>query len=173
MMLVAVAVVVMVFAGFSYWRLASAAPVPVEAPEAQRVLAAQEQLDHFGILIPAYLPKEFNRANVDVSVKNNGPSGETGVDLVYRTGKGETLFIRQWVPANPALETLAGSRPIQTKWGKSWLLTQGRNLIALWVDIGQLRVSLSTHNIDRVSREQLVLTGPQRYCPPSPHGKHP
>jgi len=138
-------------------RLVSIEPAPIAPPEADKVLAAQESLGNFGILIPAYLPKRFNRADVDIKVSQNGPSGEPSVDMVYKTKKNQAIFVRQWVPANPDMETLYGSRPIETKWGKSYLLTQTKALIALWVDVGPLRISVSTRNLEVVSREQLVL----------------
>ncbi len=155
--LITPAALIAVIVGVALWKWAATPPAPTEPPEATRILSAQESTKNFGILIPAYLPKAFNRAGVEIAVSQGGPAGEPQVDLAYRTSRGASLFIRQWVPANPELETLSGSRPIQTKWGKGWLLTQGKSLIAVWVDVGPLRVSLSTHNIDVLSREQLVM----------------
>jgi hypothetical protein len=153
-----IAAIVLVLASLVTWKLVTAAPAPIEPPEAVKVLAAQENLKNFGILIPGYLPKGFNREAVDIKVNNNGPASEPAVDMVYRTPEGASIFLRQWVPGNPELETLSGSRLIETKWGKSYLLTQSTmGLIAVWVDIGPLRVSISTSNRDKVSREQLVL----------------
>jgi hypothetical protein len=140
------------------WKLASTPPSPTEPPEAAKVLAAQENLDNFGILIPAYLPEGFDRTGVTINFDQNGQAGEPAVNITYRTRKGAAIFIQQWVPANPQIETLSGSRIIETKWGKSWLLTQGtEGLIAVWVDIGPLRVSLASSDRVAVSREQLVL----------------
>jgi hypothetical protein len=79
------------------------------------------------------------------------------VELAYRYWRGGTVFIREWVPVNPDRETLAGSRPIQTKWGKGYLLTHaGQTLSVLWVDIGPLRASVYTNDLNIVSREQLL-----------------
>jgi hypothetical protein len=140
------------------WRTLGAVPAPTEAPEATKVLAAQQDLKNFGILIPGYLPKGFDRAKVEVQVNQNGPAGEPAVDMVYRKGTSGAIFVHQWVPVNADLETLNGSRIIETKWGKSWLLTEGTDgLIAVWVDIGPLRVSLSSPDQQSVSRQQLVL----------------
>ncbi|MGE5140670.1 MAG: cupredoxin domain-containing protein, partial [Rudaea sp.] len=100
-----------------------------------------------------------NRYGVEVKVNQQGPSGEPMTELTYRTAGGAALFVRQWVPVNPDMEILSGSRPIQTKWGKGWLLTQAKSLIAEWVDIGPLRVSLFTNNLNLVSREELVQIG--------------
>lgn len=128
---------------------------PTEAPEAQKVLDVQAGMP-FQILIPSYLPKDFEREKMEIDVNQSGPGGEPMVQLTYRTRRGQALFVRQWVPVNPDLETLAGSRPIQTKWGKGWLLRQGEGLLAIWADIGPLRVSIFTRNQDILPREHLL-----------------
>ena len=87
---------------------------PTEAPEAQKVLDVQADMP-FQILIPAFLPKEFDRENMLVDVRQTGPGGEPMAQLTYPTRKGKPLFIRQWVPVNPEKEILAASRPVQTK----------------------------------------------------------
>jgi len=89
-------------------------------------------------------------------VSESGPGGEPMTQLSYRTKRGATLFVRQWVPANPDMEILSGSRPIQTKWGKGWLLTQGNSMAAVWVDIGPLRVSVYSPSLKVVPSEHLV-----------------
>jgi hypothetical protein len=128
---------------------------PEEAPEAQKVLDLQADMP-FQILIPAFLPKEFDRAAAEIDVGMTGPGGEPMAQLTYRTKKGETLFIREWVPVNPDKEILAGSRPIETKWGQGWFLRQGEGLIAIWVDIGPLRASIYTTDQDVMPREELL-----------------
>ena len=132
----------------------------MEAPEAAKVLAVQASMP-FQILIPAYMPQEFDRTGVDIQVNQAGPGGEPMVQLTYRSPRGVTLFAREWVPVNPAMEVLANSRPIQTKWGQGWLLTQisgaqSNGLVALWVDVGPLRVSIYTPNHDVLAPEQLL-----------------
>jgi len=138
-----------------WWAARGRAAEPQEAPEAQRVLDVQANMP-FQILIPAYLPKVFDRAAMQIDVSQSGPGGEPMVQLTYRTAKGATLFIRQWVPVNPDKEILAASRPIQTKWGQGWFLRQGENLAAIWVDIGPLRASIYTRNQDVLPRESLL-----------------
>jgi hypothetical protein len=153
-----IAGLVVILSAALVWKFVTTPPATTEPPEAAKVLAAQANLKNFGILIPAYLPKGFNRADVQIDVTQNGPAGEPAAEMVYRTSKGASLFVAQWVPANSGLETLNGSRIIETKWGKSYLLTHStEGLIAVWVDIGALRVSLSTADRSVVSREQLVL----------------
>jgi hypothetical protein len=157
--LLSVVALIIVAGSMLTWKVVTAAPeAPSDPPEMGKILKAQEQTGNFGILIPGYLPKDFDR--VGASVKVTTDSGVPAVDLIYSTREGASIYIHQWVPPNPALETLAGSRIIETKWGKGYLLTQGLDgLIALWVDIGQLRISLSSVNRDVVSREQLVQVG--------------
>jgi hypothetical protein len=133
-------------------------PVLLAAPEAEQIIAAQQDLK-FGILIPTYMPKGFDRETVELKVNPAGASGEPVVDLTYRnTGKKAAIFFRQWVPGNPDRETLNKSVPIETLWGKGWLMTQGgeEGIGTLWVLVGQLRVSVSTSNLKVVSAEQLL-----------------
>jgi hypothetical protein len=135
--------------------LRNRAAQPTEAPEAEKVLTLQAQMP-FQILIPAYLPKAFNRAEVEIDVNQLGPGSEPMVMLTYRTRKGETLYLREWVPINPDMETLAGSHPVQTKWGKGWLLRQGESLVALWSDIGPMRVSIYSSDTIELPAEQIL-----------------
>jgi hypothetical protein len=53
------------------------------------------------------------------------------------------------------METLAGSRPIETKWGKGWLL-QHKGLTAIWADVGATRVSVFSPDVKELTREQLL-----------------
>ena len=147
-------VVVAVVAG-AWLAFRGRASVSAEAPEAQKVLDVQATMP-FQILIPAYLPKEFDRAGMQIDVNQSGPGGEPMVQLTYRTRKGATLYVREWVPVNPALETLAASRPVETKWGQGWLLRQGEELVAIWVDIGPLRSSIYTRDQAIVDPEHLL-----------------
>lgn len=137
----------------------SSQPAYVVAPEAKKIMAAQEGMK-FGILIPSYMPGGFDREAVDLKVDMaSGPSGEPQAMLTYRNlGKQAAIFIKQWVPGNPAMETLIKSVPIETKWGKGWLMTQGgkEGIGNIWVSIGQLRVSVSSTNLSIVSPEQLL-----------------
>jgi hypothetical protein len=128
---------------------------PTEAPEAQQVLDVQAGMP-FQILIPAFLPRPFDRPAMEIDVSSTGPGGEPMVQLVYRTHKGQALFIREWVPVNPDKEILASSRPIETKWGPGWMLRQGEDLLALWVDIGPLRASIYTRDQTLIPRETLL-----------------
>jgi hypothetical protein len=128
---------------------------PTEAPEAQRVLDVQADMP-FQILIPAFLPKEFDRENMQIDVRQTGPGGEPMAELTYPARRGVPLFIRQWVPVNPDREILAASRPVQTKWGQGWLLKQGEGLIAIWIDIGPLRASIYTSDQRVIDKEHLL-----------------
>jgi hypothetical protein len=130
-------------------------PTSTEAPEAQRILDVQQNMP-FQILIPGYLPRQFDRADVGIKVNESGPGGEPMVQLTYSTSREQTLYVEEWVPINPEKEILASSRPIQTKWGRGWLLSQGKSLTALWVDVGPLRTSIYTSATDLLSREGVL-----------------
>lgn len=135
-------------------------PKYTDPPEAQKILAAQQGLD-FGILIPAYLPNGFDRENVSIKLIPSGPSGKPSVELTYRgTGWGKSgavIYVTQWIPADPSLEILSGSHPIETRWGKGYLFVpSGNNLGTIWVDVGPLRVSISTNKITVLKREDLL-----------------
>ena len=138
------------------WAVIQAQPEqPKEAPEAQQVLELQANMP-FQILIPAYLPKDFIRAKTEITVNQAGPGDEPLVEIVYRTRRGETIYIREWVPVNPELEILAGSRPIETSWGPGWLLRQGEDLMTIWVDIGPLRVAIFTYDQNLIDQQHLL-----------------
>jgi hypothetical protein len=156
-MVAAVMLVVLISAAGFWIDRTYIASRPVEAPEAGKVLAVQDKMP-FQILIPAYLPEAFDRASVEVNVQQTGPSGEPMIQLTYHTRQGASLFVRQWVPAGLNKETLAGSWPIDTRWGDGSLLTQDDNLIVIWADIGPLRVSVFSSNTDILSTEQIVAT---------------
>ncbi len=127
-----------------------------EPPEAGKVLAVQASMP-FQILIPAYMPEAFDRAGAEIQANLAGPGGEPMVEVAYYDGWRASLFIRQWVPIHPDAEILGKSRPIQTKWGQGWLLApQNGNVLAIWVDVGPLRVAIMTHYVDVVSQEQLL-----------------
>jgi hypothetical protein len=133
----------------------SRASTPREAPEAQRILEVQGEMP-FQIMIPAYLPNTFLREQVGIDINQQGPGGEPLAQLSYRTKRGVTLHIKEWVPIDPAKEILAGSRPVETRWGRAWFLRQGEGLMAIWVDIGPTRASIFTANQQELSKEELL-----------------
>jgi len=138
------------------WVARSAAQTPRDPPEASKVLAVQAGMP-FQILIPAFLPADFVRGNLEIQVNHAGPGGEPMALLTYRTRSGKALFIQEWVPINPDMEILANSTPVNTKWGKAWLLALTDNsLIALWVDIGPLRASIYTHDLNILPLQRLL-----------------
>jgi hypothetical protein len=137
------------------WQVSGREPEMREAPEAQKILDVQANMP-FQILIPAYLPRKFVRESVQIDVQQLGPGGEPMVQLAYRTKDGQILFLREWVPVNPDKEILAAARPVQTLWGTGWLRKQGESLIALWTDVGPLRVSTYANSQKVVSQEEVL-----------------
>jgi hypothetical protein len=129
------------------------------APEADRVLRAQSRLP-FQVLIPAYLPAGFDREGADVSV-SGGDKGQAGkasgqaARISYRNRlSGAMVFISEWVPISPTLETLVGAQPIETKWGRGQLLAnEDSGFSTLWADLGGLRVAVESPRSDQVSPE--------------------
>lgn len=137
------------------WQVSGREPETREAPEAQKILDVQANMP-FQILIPAFLPKKFIREAVEIDIAQLGPGGEPMVQLAYPTKDGEILFLRQWLPVNPEKEILAAARPVQTLWGTGWLRRQGESLIALWTDVGPLRVSTYANSQQIVSQEEVL-----------------
>jgi len=143
------AALLIVVAALAAWSSAcgDSPAVATEAPEAKTVLAVQKKMP-FQIMIPAFLPKDFDRAGMKLKIDQAGPGGEPMVELVYSTEEGKTVTVQEWVPVNPDLESLAASRPIETKWGRGWFLKQGEDLVAVWTDVGPTRVSVFTTSLD-------------------------
>ena len=54
----------------------------------------------FQVLIPAYLPKFFNREKVEIITDQPGPNGEKMIQLIYSTRKGDTLTLSEWLPVD-------------------------------------------------------------------------
>lgn len=81
--------------GFFYFKINSSRSH--EAPETERVLTAQADLP-FQVLIPAYMPKQFDRKKVEVITDQIGPNGEKMIQLIYSTRKGDSLTLSEWLP---------------------------------------------------------------------------
>jgi len=127
----------LVVAGLStagYLWLRSSATKPREAPELEKVLAAQAEMP-FQVLIPAYLPAAFDRKQVKINTQLSGPRGEPMIELVYSTRRGDTLALREWLPADQGTETQAGRRGCCCR-GAALC-----NLLEVGVEVGSLRVT--------------------------------
>jgi hypothetical protein len=154
--IVAGGLVVMLISAVGFWLArAQVFSQSAEAPEASKVLVVQEKMP-FRILIPAYLPEAFDRAGVEVDIQQSSPSGEPMVQLTYHSSQGAVLFVHQWLPTNPKKEILASSFPVDTRWGDGYMLTQEESLIAIWADVGPLRVSVFSSNTEVLSTEQIL-----------------
>ncbi len=103
--LVGITIASVLFVLFGFLFLRSRQDSPGEAPEAEAVLNAQMEMP-FQILIPAYLPKEFVRKKTQVNLDKVGPQGELMVQLVYTTGRGDTLDIFEWLPGERDVESV-------------------------------------------------------------------
>ena len=64
------------------------------------------------------------------------------------------IFVSEWMPISPTLETLVGARPIETKWGRGYLLADAQSgLTTVWADVGGLRIAVDSPRGDPVSAE--------------------
>jgi hypothetical protein len=96
--LLGLALAVLAISGFTLLRGSFADPK--EAPEAALILDAQAGLP-FQVLIPAYLPAGFKRAQVQVDPHLTGPAGEPMIQIRYPGRAGSALIFREWLPAQP------------------------------------------------------------------------
>ncbi|MBI4785501.1 MAG: cupredoxin domain-containing protein [Chloroflexi bacterium] len=124
------------------------------APEAARILAAQAGLP-FQVLIPAYLPSGLDRANVKIQVSPPSSGRGPTVELEYR-GPASAVIVREWMPGRASQETLIGALPIDTKWGKGLLRAESQQTLAVWADIGSVRVGVYSPPGSVLSREELL-----------------
>ncbi len=153
--MLAVAIIFLLLAAVAVWQYQRITQGKRDAPEAETILSAQAGTP-FQILIPAFMPQQFIREEVSIMLNEVGPGGEPMVQLAYHDKDGNSLFLREWVPINPDKEVLAGSRPVETSWGRGWLLKQGEELVALWTDVGPLRISIYSPFASLVSAEEIL-----------------
>lgn len=128
---------------------------PREAPEAERVLKAQMDLP-FQVLIPAYLPKAFNREKMELVTGRSGPNGEKLVKLIYSTRQGDSITFREWLPTNdesntPAADTTRCLCLCQTN--------KQCSMEGMELNVGSVRVRMefSTPNLVYYEEMQLML----------------
>lgn len=134
--------------GFFLWQRSLSAPR--EAPEAEKVLAAQVDMP-FQVLIPAYLPEAFNRRKMEIKRDQAGPAGEAMIQLVYPTRQGITLVVKEWIPA----QSNAGSNGMHCLCiCKSQTQCQ---MFGMEVSVGQVRVRLELSVQNVLSYEQIQL----------------
>jgi hypothetical protein len=143
----------LLLAGFFWFTFDSSEPR--KAPEAERVLATQAELP-FQVLIPAYLPKQFNRKRVEILSDQTGPNGERMIQLIYSTRKGDSLTLSEWLPsAQDSGKTVSNTRHClcicQT--------VQQCSMVGMELNVGsvQIRVEFSTPNLLYYDQLQLVL----------------
>jgi hypothetical protein len=129
-------------------------PEPREAPEAERVLSAQAGMP-FQVLIPAYLPKVFNRERMEIITDRPGPEGEEMVQLIYSTRKGYSLTLSEWIPIQDSNRVASNVRRCRCicRTGKQC------NMAGMELDVGsvRVRVEFSAPNLLAYDQFQLVL----------------
>ena len=128
---------------------------PREAPEAERVLSAQVGMP-FQILIPAYLPKVFDREGMEIITDRSGPRGEAMIQLIYSTHKGYSLTLSEWIPNNQ------GPNQVASHVRQCLCICQtGKqcNMVGmeLYVESVRVKVEFSTPNLLAYDQLQFVL----------------
>jgi hypothetical protein len=143
----------LLIAGFVWFQIRSAGPR--EAPEAEQVLNAQSELP-FQVLIPAYLPKQFNRTKMQILTDRPGPNGEKMIQLIYSTRKGDTLTLSEWLPMDSSSgKTVSNIR-------RCLCLCQTArqcNMVGMELSVGlvQIKLEFSTPNLIYYDQMQLML----------------
>jgi hypothetical protein len=145
---------VALLAASAFWIGAGRSEAAARAPEADKVLDAQTSLP-FQVLIPGYLPPGFDRKQAEMRVIQPGNGRRPAVQIRYQSREASAaLFVSEWIPISPTLETLVGSRPIETKWGRGFLLTDSvSGHSTIWADVGLLRVAVDSTKGEPVSPE--------------------
>ena len=125
---------------------------PREAPEAEKILSAQTELP-FQVLIPAYMPKLFNREKVEIIADQLGPNGEKMIRLIYSTRKGDSLTLSEWMPANQGSGKVLSNCLCVCQTG------QQCNVVGMELNVGSVRVKIefSTPNLLYYDQMQFML----------------
>ncbi len=110
----------------------------------------------FQIMIPSYLPKDFDRENVEIAVDQAGPGGEPMVQLAYRTEEGRQGHAPGMGAGQPGLEILNASQSHPDQVGPGLAPESGGATRRIWADVGPTRVSVYTADVAVVSDEQLL-----------------
>jgi hypothetical protein len=141
------------FAGFIW--LKNNPSEPREAPEAERVLAAQAGLP-FQVLIPAYLPQPFNRKQVEIITDRSGPNGEEMIQLIYATRNGYSITLSEWIPAP------LGSSATASNERRCLCICRSNtqcNMVGMELSVGlvRIKVEFSVSNLLPYDQLQLLL----------------
>jgi len=145
--------VAFLLSGF-FWLMISTSK-PREAPEAERILTAQADMP-FQVLIPAYLPKLFNREKVAIITDQPGPNGEKMIRLIYSRRKGDSLTLSEWVPIDQS------SAKVTANMRRCLCVCQTNqqcNMVGMELSVGsvQVKIEFSTPNLLAYDQMQFVL----------------
>jgi hypothetical protein len=159
-----VILVLAILAGGSFWLARDYFTQPREAPEAERVLSAQAALP-FQVLIPAYLPRWFEREAVEILTGQPGPNGEEMVRLIYSTRDGYSLTFSEWLPEEPAGSGSGTKRCIclctsrRRSHAQAGHQASGCSMLGMELAVGavHVKVEFSTPNLMPYEELQFVL----------------
>lgn len=150
---------------------------PKPAPEADRILQTQAALP-FQPLIPAFLPTQFNRAEVEILTDKPGPKGEIMLQLVYTTDDNQTLTLSEYIPQGqivnnakvtdqsltqayfPLLSNLstgAGMQGCMCRQQSQSTYTESTFTNSAVIDLGPLHVTADRSSSQFVTDEQLLV----------------
>ena len=105
---------------------AAGSPSPPKRPKRRQVLDVQAGMP-FQILIPAYLPKGFDRAGMEIDVNSSRPGRRAdGAAHLPHRARARPSSSASGCRSTPTRRSSPASRPIETKWGPGWMLRQGR-----------------------------------------------
>jgi hypothetical protein len=130
-----------------------------EAPEAERVLSAQVEMP-FQVLIPAYLPKAFQREKMEIITDQAGPNGEKMVKLIYSTRKGDSIAFSEWLPsAGGMVENTRRCLCVCQTNKQSHGDASQCNMVGMELSVGTVRVKVefSAPNLVYYNEMQLML----------------
>ena len=107
----------------------------------------------FQVLIPAYMPKLFNREKMEIITDQSGPNGEKMIRLIYSTRKGDSVTLSEWLPANQDAGKVLANCLCVCQTG------QQCNMVGMELNVGPVRVKIefSTPNLFPYEEFQFVL----------------
>jgi hypothetical protein len=124
---------------------------PREAPEAEAVLAAQGDLP-FQVLIPAYLPRVFDRTRTRVE------AGAEVITIQYPTRKGQLLTLEERLAPVPAQDPTPSSGTAQTRTVRCHCQCRSRtecDLSGMEVTIGPVQIQIGLTGISPLAMEDV------------------
>lgn len=137
------------------------ASTPKEAPEANEILAIQANLP-FQVLIPAFLPRGFDRSQAKIDTGGVGPDGAAMLQLTYPGRNGITLTVKEWLSptstSNAETQPANGSANTMAIRCRCQCISQTEcTLSEVEVQIGSLTISFNVSPANLLSMQEMQL----------------